>query len=135
MKILSLYHKEKIYHNLQQEKWKLCIREKLKNLVEKAAKIKEESKILSTVMDWLEFDDAVVANTPAFDDWTQAKSRQLIPSIQRVRTGSIARDASIENCVQNLNLRPGEGPMTIAGDELSKIKSNSNVRFQGIIKN
>ena len=57
------------------------------------AKIKEKSKILSTVMDWLEFGDGFAANTPAFGDWTQAVARQLTPSIQGVKTGSIVRDA------------------------------------------
>ena len=94
----------------------MCIRRKLKNLVEKAAQIKEESKLLSAIIDWLNYDERFVI-TPAFGDITQAKAQQLEPSIQRVRTGSIAQDASIENCVQNLNLRPGDGPMTITGDE------------------
>ena len=84
--------------------------------MEKAKKIKEESKLLSVVMDWLEFDELVI--TPAFGDLTQAKARQLEPSIQRIRTGSIARDASLENCVNNLNLSPRDGPRTITGDEL-----------------
>ena len=30
----------------------------------------------------------------------------------------IARDASIENCVENLNLSPRDNPQTITGDEL-----------------
>ena len=50
----------------------LCIRGKLEKLVEKAAKIKEKSKFISAVMDWLEFDERL-ANTPAFRDMTQAK--------------------------------------------------------------
>ena len=94
----------------------LCIRGKLENLVEKAKKIKEESKLLSVVMDWLEYDELAI--TPAFGDLTQAKARQLEPSKQRIRTGGIARDASLENCVNNLNLSPSDGPRTITGDEL-----------------
>ena len=43
---------------------------------------------------------------------------QLTPSKQRIRTGSIARDSSIENCVQNLNLRSGAGLLTITGDKI-----------------
>ena len=35
-----------------------------------------------------------------------------------MRTGSIARDASLENWVENLNLRPGDGLQTVTGDEL-----------------
>ena len=61
--------------------------------MEKAKKIKEESKLLSAVMDWLKTDKKL-ATTPAFGDLTQAKARQLEPSIQRIRTCSIARDAS-----------------------------------------
>ena len=68
-------------------------------------------------MDWLEFNENF-AITPAFGDLTQAKARQLEPSIQRVRTGVITRDASIENCVQNLNLSPSGGLPTIIGNEL-----------------
>ena len=49
----------------------LCIREKLENLVKKAAKIKEESKLLSVVVDWPKYDKRFV-NTPAFRDFTQA---------------------------------------------------------------
>ena len=49
----------------------LCIRGKLENLVEKAAKIKEESRLLSVVMDWLKYDEKHV-NTPAFRDLSQA---------------------------------------------------------------
>ena len=80
--------------------------------------MEKAAKILSTMMDWMEFGDFLAANTPAFGDWTQAVARQLTPSIQRIRTGSIARDASIENCVQNLNLSPEDGIPTITGDEL-----------------
>ena len=61
--------------------------------MEKAKQIKQESKLLSAVMDWLEADEKL-AITPAFGDLTQAKARQLEPSIQRIRTCSIARDAS-----------------------------------------
>ena len=68
-------------------------------------------------MDWLNFDERLVV-TPAFGELTQAKARQQQPSIQRMRTGTIARDASIENCVQNLNLNTGDGLQTITGDEL-----------------
>ena len=68
-------------------------------------------------MDWLNYDEAF-AITPAFGDLTQAKARQLEPSIQSVRTGVITRDASIENCVQNLNLSHSGGLPTITGDEL-----------------
>ena len=67
--------------------------------MEKAAKIKEESKLQSAIMEWLDYDKRLF-NTPAFGDLTQAKARQL----QHVRTGGIPRDASIENCVQNFNL-------------------------------
>ena len=81
--------------------------------MERAKKIKEESKLLSAVMDWLEHDENF-AITPAFGDLTLAKARQLEPSIQCIRTGSIARDASLENSVNNLNL----GPRVITGDEL-----------------
>ena len=56
----------------------MCIRAKLESLVENASKIKEESKLLSVVMDWLEFDEAF-AITPAFGDLTQAKARPLEP--------------------------------------------------------
>ena len=93
------------------------IQGKLEILVEKAAKIKEESRLLSVVMDWLEFDEKHV-NTPTFGDLTQAFARQQLPSIQRVITGYITRDASIENCVQNLNHSSGDGLQTIAGDYL-----------------
>ena len=48
-----------------------CIRGKLENLMEKARKIKEESKLLSAVMDWLEADENL-AITPALGDLTQA---------------------------------------------------------------
>ena len=82
--------------------------------MEKAKQIKEESKLLSAVMDWLEFEENL-SITPAFGDLTQAKSRQLKPSMQRIRTGRIARDASIENCVENLNLSPSDNLMTITG--------------------
>ena len=58
------------------------------NLVEKAKKIKEESKLLSAVMDWLEHDENF-AITPAFCDLTLAKARQLEPSIQCIRTGNV----------------------------------------------
>ena len=64
-------------------------------------------------MDWLEFDENF-AITPAFGDLTLAKARQLEPSIQCIRTGNVARDASLENSVNNLNL----GPRVITGDEL-----------------
>ena len=70
-------------------------------------------------MDWLEADEKL-AITPAFGNMTQAKARQLEPSMQRIRTGRIARDASIENCVENLNLSPSDNLMTITGDELWK---------------
>ena len=66
----------------------------------------------------MEVGDGIVANTPAFGDGTQAVARQHAPSIQRIRTGSIARDASIENCVQNHNLNPEDGIPTITGDDL-----------------
>ena len=52
-----------------------AIRRKLKNLVEKTAKIKDVSRLLSVVMDWLEFDKKHV-NTPAFGNLTQALARQ-----------------------------------------------------------
>ena len=94
-----------------------CIRGKLEILVEKARKIKEESKLLSAVMDWLEANENL-AITPAFGDLTQAKARQLEHSKQRIRTGSIARDVSLENCVENLNLSPRDDLQTITGDEL-----------------
>ena len=74
-------------------------------------------KLLSAVMDWLEANENL-AITPAFGDLTQAKARQLEPSKQRIRTGSIAQDASLENCVENLNLRPDDDLQTITGDEL-----------------
>ena len=96
-----------------------CNRGKLENLVEKARKIKEESKLLSAVMDWLEADENLAIN-PAFGDLSEAKARQLEPSKQRIRTGSTARDASLENCVENLNLRPSDNLQTITGDELRR---------------
>ena len=49
---------------------------------------------------------------------TQAKAWQLKPFIQLVKSGSIAQDARIENCVQNLNLCSGDGLQTITGDDL-----------------
>ena len=75
---------------------------------EPSRRIKEESKLLSVIMDWLNIDERL-AITPAFSYLTQAKARQLQPSIQRLRTGVIARDASIEKCLQNLNLSSVDG--------------------------
>ena len=94
----------------------LCIRGKLENQLEKVAKIKEESKILSVVVNWLEYDKSFV-NTPEFCDQTLALARQHEPSKQRLRTGVITRDASIDNCVQNLNLSSGDGIPTISSDD------------------
>ena len=85
--------------------------------MEKSAKIKEELRLLSVVTDWLNYNEKHV-NTPAFGDLTQAFARQQLPSIQRVITDYITRDASIENCVQNLNLSSDDGLQTIAGDYL-----------------
>ena len=41
-----------------------------------------------------------------------------VMELQSVRTGVIPWDASIENCVQNLNLSHSGGLPTITGDEL-----------------
>ena len=85
--------------------------------MKKAAKIKEESRLSSVMVDWLEYDEKHV-NTPAFGNLTQALARQHQHSIKRVRTGDITRDASIEKYVQNLNLSSDDGLQTITGDEL-----------------
>ena len=58
----------------------------MENLLKKATKIKEESKLLSVVMDRLKYDQTNV-NAPAFRDLTQAFAQQQLPSIQRLRTG------------------------------------------------
>ena len=55
--------------------------------MEKAAKIKEESKLMSVVMAWCEYDERLV-NTPAFGDLTQAVARHQQPSIQRMKSGA-----------------------------------------------
>ena len=86
-------------------------------LVEIAAKIKEVSKLLSVVRDWLEFDEKLV-DTPAFSNLTQVFARQHLPSIQCMRTSDITQDASLENCVENLNLSSGDGLQTIIGNDL-----------------
>ena len=85
--------------------------------MEKAAKIKEESRLLSVMIDWPGYDEKYV-NTPAFGNLTQALARQHQPSIQCMRTGDITRDASIDKYVQNLNLSSVDGLHTITGDEL-----------------
>ena len=51
------------------------IRGKLESLVNKAAKIQEESKLMSVVQQWLEHDKNNVT-TPAFGDLTQALAQQ-----------------------------------------------------------
>ena len=48
-----------------------AISRKLKNLVKKAAKIKEESRLLSVMIDWPGYDEKYV-NNPAFGNLTQA---------------------------------------------------------------
>ena len=48
-----------------------AIQGKLENLVEKAAKIKEESRFLSVTMDLIEYDEKHV-ETPAFSNLIQA---------------------------------------------------------------
>ena len=65
---------------------------KLENLVEKAAKIKEESRLLSVVIDWLEYDTNHV-NTTTFSDQTQALVQLQQPCIQCERNAIINRDA------------------------------------------
>ena len=79
------------------------IHRKLEKLVDKVARIKEESKLMSVVIDWLEY-DANNVKTPAFGDLTQAFARHQLPSIQSVITGGTTREGSLENCVNNLNL-------------------------------
>ena len=74
----------------------------------KAAKVKEESKRMSVVMDWIKFDKTHV-NTPSFGHLTQAFARQQLPSIQLMRTTGNTRGASTENCFENLNLSSGDG--------------------------
>ena len=94
----------------------LAIQAKLQKLLTRAQAIKEESKLMSSVFQWLS-DDHTNANTPAYGDLTTVIARQLEPSKRRIRTGGNTRDAGLENIV-NLDLN-GDGSLrTVAGDDL-----------------
>ena len=64
----------------------LTIQAKLQKLLTRAQAIKEESKLMSSVFQWLS-DDHTNANTPAYGDLTTVIARQLEPSKRRIRTG------------------------------------------------
>ena len=94
----------------------LAIQAKLQKLLTRAQAIKEESKLMSSVFQWLS-DDHTNAITPAYGDLTTVIARQLEPSKRRIRTGGNTRDAGLENIV-NLDLN-GDGSLrTVAGDDL-----------------
>ena len=90
---------------------------KIEKLLNQANAIKEESKLMSPVFQWLSGDNTH-AITPAFGDLTTVIARQLEPSKRRIRTGGNTRDAGLENIVSNLDLN-GDGSLrTVAGDDL-----------------
>ena len=74
------------------------IQAKKEKLLHKATAIKKESKLMSTVFQWLS-EDETPAITSAFGGLTMVIARQLEPSIRCVRTGGNTRDASLENIV------------------------------------
>ena len=103
---------EKFHEDVSLKVWNSSahtIQAKIKKLLHKAAAIKEESKLMSAVYQWLSGDDTN-ANIPAFGDLTTVIARQLELSKRRGKTGGNTRDADLENIVYNLNLN-GEGSL------------------------
>ena len=90
---------DSIYEEVPLKVWNcshLTIQAKLQKLLTRAQAVKEESKLMSSVFQWLSEDNSN-ANTPAYGDLTTVIARQLEPSKRRIRTGGNTRDAGLEN--------------------------------------